>query len=251
MKSRYIVSGIIQKGDAIALGRKAKGRSPYPNTWHLPGGGVEDVQRAAQLFQRTDFDNPYFHQELQREIREELGVEVTTIRCVAPADVAEPDEAKTPNRNGELTHYYFLVYFCDYVSGELTPGDDLVEATWVPRGKLATYPLTPSGQKLFHELGWLTYRNPDGSVTSPLDNLSLWPLMSTVAWQVAGPILILGIGGALLDRRLHTGPLLMLLGVILSFAVSWVLVRSTVRRLQRSVQPRSQLYSKESLNRHD
>jgi ADP-ribose pyrophosphatase YjhB (NUDIX family) len=247
MKSCYIVSGIIQKDDAIALGRKANGRGPYPDTWNLPGGGVKDAQRAAALFQRTDYDNAYLHEELQREIREGLGVEVANIRCVAPTDITEPDEAKTSDKHGELTHYYFLVYLCDYARGELTAGDDLAEALWVPRGKLATYPLNPPSQKLFHELGWLTYRNPDGSVTSPLDNLPLWPLISAVAWQTAGPILILGIGGALLDRRLHTGPLLMLLGVILSFAVSWVLVRSTVRRWQHHVQP----HTKESLKQRN
>jgi uncharacterized membrane protein YfcA len=64
---------------------------------------------------------------------------------------------------------------------------------------------------------------------------NLWALVGNVAWQVAGPILILGIGGALLDQRIHTTPLFLLLGVLLSLAVSYVLVRGTVRRIQAQV----------------
>ncbi len=247
MNTRYIVSGIVQKGDLIALGKKAQGRPPYPDAWHLPGGGVEDAALAASLFRRGDYDNDYFHQEVRREIREELGIEVKSVRCLVPQFLDEPLEDKTPNKQGEMTHYYFLGYLCDYASGELAAADDLEVAHWVKKSELSSYSLTPPSQVVFRELGWLTYKNPDGSITSPLDHLPLWPLMSTVAWQVAGPILVLGAGGALLDRHLHTSPLLMLLGVIASLAVSWILVRSTVRRLQRQIEHRI----KESLKRHD
>ncbi|HUC86796.1 MAG TPA: AtpZ/AtpI family protein [Candidatus Saccharimonadales bacterium] len=67
------------------------------------------------------------------------------------------------------------------------------------------------------------------------EGISVLGLVSTVAWQAAGPMLVLGIGGALLDRRLHTTPLLLLLGIAASVALSYVLVRDTVRRLQRHV----------------
>jgi hypothetical protein len=64
---------------------------------------------------------------------------------------------------------------------------------------------------------------------------NLWALVGNVAWQVAGPILVLGIGGALLDRWAHTTPLFLALGVILSVGVSYVLVRATVRRMQAQI----------------
>jgi putative F0F1-ATPase subunit (Ca2+/Mg2+ transporter) len=67
------------------------------------------------------------------------------------------------------------------------------------------------------------------------EGISVWGLVGSVAWQAAGPILILGIGGAMLDKRLHTTPLLLLLGIAAAFALSYVLVRDTVRRLQRRV----------------
>jgi len=66
--------------------------------------------------------------------------------------------------------------------------------------------------------------------------INVWVLVGTIGWQAAGPILILGVGGAYLDKYLHTSPWIMLLGVAASFAVSYVLVRGTVRRMQRRVE---------------
>ncbi len=41
MNSRLIVVGLIRKGDSVLLGKKAAGKGPYPDSWHIPGGGVE------------------------------------------------------------------------------------------------------------------------------------------------------------------------------------------------------------------
>ncbi|HUC20140.1 MAG TPA: hypothetical protein VMR98_01435, partial [Candidatus Polarisedimenticolaceae bacterium] len=84
MKTRYGIYGVVQKGTQIVLGRKAEGQLPYPDVWHTPGGGVDGSEQAAKLWARQDYDNPYFHDELRRELREELGVEVANIRCVVP-----------------------------------------------------------------------------------------------------------------------------------------------------------------------
>ena len=40
MNCRVVVSAVIEKGSAVLLGRKPKDFGPYPNTWHLPGGGL-------------------------------------------------------------------------------------------------------------------------------------------------------------------------------------------------------------------
>src|SRR3989344_8188902 len=121
MKSRIIVSGIICRGDEILLGKKAKGRPPYPDVWHLIGGGVHDEERALELLERRDYDNPYFHGELKREIREEVGIEVTDISNLCPEYRQTPRQAVTPNKHGEDTHYTFLEFLCQYLSGIPTP----------------------------------------------------------------------------------------------------------------------------------
>ncbi len=244
MKSRYIVSGVVQKGTQVVLGRKAKGRLPYPDTWHTPGGGVEDAALAAKLWQRQDYDNAYLHAELRRELREELGIEVKNIRCVVPEYLDEPQEVDAPNKHGEMVYHYCLEYLCEYDSGEMKAADDLVEAVWVETNQLHTYELSPPSQALYRALGWLAFRNPEGQVASPLDGLRVWALVGTVGWQAAGPLILLGFGGGLLDRQLGTTPLFLLGGCVVAIALSYVLVRGTVRRMQAEVNRRA---SKRSL----
>lgn len=155
MNTRYIVCGIIQEGGKVILGKKAKGRPPYPNVWHTPGGGTEDKELSEKLFNARDFDNDYFHQELKREMKEELGVEIKNIKNIVPEFRDIPREAETENKEGELTHYYFLEYFCDYAGGELKPDDDLAEAKWMSKDELKAISLTPPSQEMYRELGWV------------------------------------------------------------------------------------------------
>lgn len=155
MKVRYIVAGVVQKDDSIALGKKAKGQPPYPDVWHTPGGGTEDLEKSRLPFNKGDFDNHYFHEELAREMHEELGVEIKNVKCIVPKYRQNPREAETANKHGEMTHYYFLEYLCDYGSGELQADDDLAEARWVKKSELSSYSLTPPSQKMYKELGWL------------------------------------------------------------------------------------------------
>ena len=155
MKYRYIVCGIIQRGEEIILGKKAKGVPPYPDVWHTPGGGADDDGVARELYEKGDFNNIYFQNELKREMKEELGVEITNIQNIVPKYRAYPREAETPNKHGEMTHYFFLEYLCDYAGGDLKPSDDLAEAMWVKKVELKNYSLTPPSQEMYRELGWL------------------------------------------------------------------------------------------------
>lgn len=155
MNDRYIVTGIVQHGDMVVVGKKAKGQSPYPDVWHTPGGGIENTDLAKELYEKGDFDNEYFHTELQREIREELNIEITNIRNIVPGARTTPRQGDAQNKSGEQTHYYFLEYFCDYVGGELEPGDDLAEVRWVHKEDLTNIQLTPPSLEMYKELGWI------------------------------------------------------------------------------------------------
>ena len=155
MQTRYIVCGIIQEADKLILGKKAKGRPPYPDVWHTPGGGTENKELSEKLFNTKDYDNEYFHQELKREMKEELGVEINNIKNIVPKFRSSPREAETQNKEGETTHYYFLEYLCDYAGGELKPDDDIAEAKWVNRNDLKEINLTPPSQEMYRELGWV------------------------------------------------------------------------------------------------
>ena len=155
MNQRYIVAGIVQSGDRIILGKKAQGQPPYPDVWHTPGGGANDLEKAKRLYNARDYDNEYFHSELARELREELGITVTNIANIVPKYRPVPREDDTVDKCGKMTHYFFLEYLCEYVEGELHPSDDLAEAKWVSRSDLSNHELTPPSQEMYRELGWI------------------------------------------------------------------------------------------------
>ena len=155
MKIRYIVSGIVQDGERVVVGKKMKGSPPYPDVWHTPGGGVENFDLAKELYEKGDFNNQYFHTELQREIREELGLEIANIQNIVPRFRTEPRQGDAVNKDGEPTHYYFLEYLCDYAGGNLQPGDDLAEVKWILKDELTNIQLTPPSLEMYKELGWL------------------------------------------------------------------------------------------------
>jgi ADP-ribose pyrophosphatase YjhB (NUDIX family) len=155
METRVVVVGIITRQDEILLGKKAKGRAPYPDVWHTPGGGVENTEKALKLIEEKKFDDPYFHEELQREIKEETGIKITNIRNICPNVREVPREDVTENKNNEPTRYIFLEFLADYLSGDVKASDDLAEVQWAKRKDLGVIPLTPPSQAMYKELGWL------------------------------------------------------------------------------------------------
>lgn len=133
MKSRLVVTGIVKKGDAYLFGQKSNNKGPYPNTWHLLGGGVNLEEETAE-------------DAMRREIKEEAGIEVDNLERVSF------DEDYEPDKHGEMTHYVFLVYQANYKSGDLQPKDDIEKLQWVHKSKLKNISLTRPSVKLFKEL---------------------------------------------------------------------------------------------------
>ncbi len=101
------------------------------------------------------YDNEYFHEELRRELLEELDVRVSNICCIVPRYRTRPREADSIDKHGNPVHYCFLEYLCDYEIGTLAPGDDLAQAMWVKRDDLAEVSLTPPSQEMYREFGWI------------------------------------------------------------------------------------------------
>lgn len=46
---RIIVAAILMDGEKILLGKKAKGKPPYPDVWHVLGGGIEDLKKRGRI----------------------------------------------------------------------------------------------------------------------------------------------------------------------------------------------------------
>lgn len=134
MKSRVVVSAIIKKGDKYLFGRKQKDIGPYPNTWVILGGGV-------------DLEKESLEEAIRREIKEEANIEITKLKQLPFGEDYEPD------KNGEKTHYVFLLYEAKYKSGEIKPGDDIISLQWFDKKDLSTIKLSRPTIKLFKKIG--------------------------------------------------------------------------------------------------
>ena len=85
---RNIVNAIFLRGDCVLLARRSPSKKAYPNLWSFPGGHVEDMETLEQA--------------LKREVREELGVELS--HFVPLTNLLDPDYDKTP-----VIYHMFLV----------------------------------------------------------------------------------------------------------------------------------------------
>ncbi|MGH8979875.1 MAG: NUDIX hydrolase [Acidimicrobiales bacterium] len=61
----HVVVGVLRVADLFLLCHRSPDREWYPDVWDLPGGHVEDGELPLEA--------------LRRELREELGIEVTTV----------------------------------------------------------------------------------------------------------------------------------------------------------------------------
>src|SRR5205814_4024280 len=111
------------------MGRKdpAKG-GVYPDAWHIPGGGVEQGET--------------FEQTLEREMREEVGIDVSKHKVVHVPVVNLGTSEKTLE-TGEralvrMQFNYFEVHIDQNAQDiKLNPGDDLAEMKWFSKEELA------------------------------------------------------------------------------------------------------------------
>lgn len=130
---RVGVGAVLIENARVLLVRR--GTEPGKGMWAIPGGLVElgeTLQQAAE-----------------REIREETGL---TIRAGDPFhtfDLIQRDG------NGNVgIHYVIVDLQADYVSGEVTPGDDAADARWVDAEEIRSLPVTPTTLGLLKKMGF-------------------------------------------------------------------------------------------------
>ncbi len=107
---RVAVGAVVFREGRVLLVRR--GQAPAKDLWAIPGGSIEigeTLQQAAE-----------------REIREETGIRIRAARPIFIFDVIERDESESIR-----FHYVIIDLSAEYVSGELSAGDDAVEARWV------------------------------------------------------------------------------------------------------------------------
>jgi len=134
MKSRVCVTAVIEKDGKILLGQKIKDLGPYPNTWLLPGGGVEHGESLEGA--------------IRREIKEETGLEVINLERIG---VDEDDE---PNKYGEVIHYIFHSFKANPI-GKHKDTEEFPTLQWFKISDLKSIPYARPSVKLFKKLGYL------------------------------------------------------------------------------------------------
>lgn len=125
------VGAIVVKDGRVLLARR--GKEPSYGFWSVPGGAVH-VGEGLRLA-------------TQREIREECGIEVDL------TDVIEVVERMVHDESGRVQYHYVIVdYLARWVSGELAPSSEVLEARWVPPGDFLQYQMTGGTAEVIHRM---------------------------------------------------------------------------------------------------
>lgn len=146
---REIASAVILSKDGkLFLGKKSEGnRGVYPDSWHIPGGGIEQSEDTLQA--------------LMREVEEETGIVIDTTTCEIIDDTRYGQSEKTLKDTGERVSV--RMHFNDFkvtlttnaAETHVSVSDEFDEYKWVELKDLSTIKLTPPSVELFKKLGWL------------------------------------------------------------------------------------------------
>lgn len=125
------IGAVVEHGGAILLIERAT--PPNQGLWAIPGGRLE--------FGET------LQQAAEREIREETGIVIRAGEVIYTTEFLDYDA------QGEVQyHYVILDLRGDYLSGEVSAGDDASAAAWVPFAQLDRLALTDSTSTALQQL---------------------------------------------------------------------------------------------------
>lgn len=129
MKTRIVVTALINLQNKYVFIRKHG-----EEIFHIPGGAIEEGELVEEG--------------LKREIMEECNIEIQNIKPIGfMTQVKEHD--------GMVQQSIYLRFTADYLSGELKPGDDAVEAVAMAVEEIDPQTHNPYTIKLLKELNVL------------------------------------------------------------------------------------------------
>jgi 8-oxo-dGTP pyrophosphatase MutT (NUDIX family) len=144
---RDIVSTIIfsKDGKLLQAHKDPKSGGVYADCWHIPGGGVDNGETKERA--------------LVREIKEELGVDLSGYTPTLVDDIGRGNSIKTlPDGEQVNCEMKFYIYRVDLATNaadtKITPGDDIKEFRWTDLAELSSIKITPPSVELFKRLGY-------------------------------------------------------------------------------------------------
>lgn len=134
---------VLEKGALLLVKRN---REPALGLWSLPGGRVEWGESLREA--------------CAREVREEAGIDVEIEGLAGIAERIIPDD------EGDVRwHFVIHDFWAAPRTRELTPGDDVSDAEWVPVDALKDRSLTPGLYEFLQDRGALEGRRPRSRTT--------------------------------------------------------------------------------------
>jgi len=122
-----VACALVDKDGRVLISQRPEGKA-MAGMWEFPGGKVEPGERPEQA--------------LIRELKEELGIDVTTA-CLAPLTFA--------SHGYPSFHLLMPLYVCRRWKGEIRPGEGQ-KIAWVRPKGLRAYPMPPADVPLVAHL---------------------------------------------------------------------------------------------------
>ena len=137
---RVIVVGVVQNiAGELLICKMPLGRGVFPGQWGLPGGGIEAGETAADA--------------LQREVKEEVGLEVANIQ---PLFFSDGTHLKTFSDGSQQEIYMvFLLFSCLASNDEVNLNSEFEQYRWVKPEDLKNYDLNVATTRTFERLGMI------------------------------------------------------------------------------------------------
>lgn len=151
---RIAVTGIIWKEDPSTysgqgvtwkylITKRAPHKKAWPGKWTVPGGGMEvdDYMQTEATYANEESPQWYnaVEKTLRREIKEEVGLEVSDIQYLLDVAFIRPDGIPA----------IVLSFYCKYVGGEVALDEDATEFAWISAAQIPDYELI---QGIDHEI---------------------------------------------------------------------------------------------------
>lgn len=134
MNLRVIVSALVKKDGCYLFLRQNKPGGAYPDTLHIPGGGLETGEDPDEA--------------VKREILEETDLRVTNLtRFDFDHDIVI--------YKGQPTQFIFLRYLCDWEEGVAKAGSDACNIVWLSQEELKESDHNPPSLRLLKRLSLL------------------------------------------------------------------------------------------------